>query len=126
VRALSLSSIQRPANEVLDKALPWIEQTADRPFFAWIHLRPARPTGRLNPTRRDTRNTLQRRSRSQTVRSQGSFDLTVPPVRPNRRRGDGRSRALGSTARERTASSSTTVTRALFPRGRPPADGRRW
>lgn len=37
-RALSLSAIQRPANEVLDKALPWIEQAATSPFFAWIHL----------------------------------------------------------------------------------------
>ena len=36
-RALSLSAIQRPANEVLDKALPWIEQGGDSPFFAWIH-----------------------------------------------------------------------------------------
>jgi arylsulfatase A-like enzyme/tetratricopeptide (TPR) repeat protein len=38
VRAVSLSAIQRPANEVLDKALPWIEQAAGVPFFAWIHL----------------------------------------------------------------------------------------
>jgi arylsulfatase A-like enzyme/Tfp pilus assembly protein PilF len=37
-RALSLSAIQRPANEVLDKALPWIEQSGNSPFFAWIHL----------------------------------------------------------------------------------------
>jgi choline-sulfatase len=38
VRAVSLSAIQRPANEVLDKALPWIEEAHDNPFFAWIHL----------------------------------------------------------------------------------------
>jgi arylsulfatase A-like enzyme/Tfp pilus assembly protein PilF len=38
VRAVSLSAIQRPANEVLDKALPWIEQSNSAPFFAWIHL----------------------------------------------------------------------------------------
>ena len=38
VRAVSLSAIQRPANEVLDKALPWIEQSKRTPFFAWIHL----------------------------------------------------------------------------------------
>src|SRR5262245_2738840 len=37
-RTLSLSAIQRPANEVLDKALPWIEQAGNAPFFAWIHL----------------------------------------------------------------------------------------
>lgn len=38
VRAVSLSAIQRPANEVLDKALPWIEEAKGSPFFAWIHL----------------------------------------------------------------------------------------
>jgi arylsulfatase A-like enzyme/Tfp pilus assembly protein PilF len=38
VRAVSLSAIQRPGNEVLDKALPWIEQAGSSPFFAWIHL----------------------------------------------------------------------------------------
>lgn len=38
VRSVSLSAIQRPGNEVLDKALPWIEQPGDAPFFAWIHL----------------------------------------------------------------------------------------
>lgn len=38
VRAVSLSAIQRPGNEVVDKALPWIEQSGDTPFFAWIHL----------------------------------------------------------------------------------------
>src|SRR3954467_13170731 len=38
VRAVSLAAIQRPANEVLDKALPWIEQAKGSPFFAWIHM----------------------------------------------------------------------------------------
>src|SRR3954449_3239065 len=38
VRAVSLSAIQRLANEELDKALPWIEQSSSAPFFAWIHL----------------------------------------------------------------------------------------
>jgi len=37
-RAVSLGAIQRPANEVIDRALPWIEQAADAPFFTWIHL----------------------------------------------------------------------------------------
>lgn len=35
---ISLGSVQRPANEVLDEALPWIEAHKDRPFFTWIHL----------------------------------------------------------------------------------------
>lgn len=37
-RSLSLGAIQRPGNEVVDQALPWIEQAKDRPFFAWLHL----------------------------------------------------------------------------------------
>ncbi|MEP6918823.1 MAG: sulfatase-like hydrolase/transferase, partial [Acidobacteriota bacterium] len=37
-RAVSLAAIQRPGNEVLDRALPWIEEARDGPFFAWIHL----------------------------------------------------------------------------------------
>jgi len=37
-KAISMGSIQRPGNEVVDKALPWIEQAKDAPFFAWIHL----------------------------------------------------------------------------------------
>lgn len=37
-RKISLESVQRPANEVMDAALPWLESRKDRPFFAWIHL----------------------------------------------------------------------------------------
>jgi len=37
-RVLSMSAIQRPGNEVVDQALPWIDQHRDRRFFAWIHL----------------------------------------------------------------------------------------
>lgn len=37
-RAVSLSGIQRPGNEVIDKALPWIQEAKGSPFFAWIHL----------------------------------------------------------------------------------------
>jgi arylsulfatase A-like enzyme/Tfp pilus assembly protein PilF len=37
-RAISLAAIQRPGNEVVDQALPWIEGSKDAPFFAWIHL----------------------------------------------------------------------------------------
>ena len=37
-RGASLSATQRPANEVLDKALPWIDAVAGTPFFAWLHL----------------------------------------------------------------------------------------
>lgn len=36
-RGRSLGEIQRPANEVVDKALPWIESVRDQPFFAWLH-----------------------------------------------------------------------------------------
>jgi choline-sulfatase len=37
-RSVSLGAIQRPANEVVDQALPWIEQAPGQPFFAWVHL----------------------------------------------------------------------------------------
>ena len=37
-RQVSLSSIQRPGNEVVDKALPWLRQAKGSRFFAWIHL----------------------------------------------------------------------------------------
>jgi arylsulfatase A-like enzyme/tetratricopeptide (TPR) repeat protein len=37
-RGRSLGNIQRPGNEVVDKALPWIDSVKDRRFFAWIHL----------------------------------------------------------------------------------------
>ena len=35
---ISLGSVQRPANEVLDKALRWLGENKDSKFFAWIHL----------------------------------------------------------------------------------------
>lgn len=33
-----LDAIQRPGNEVVDRALAWLGQTDTRPFFAWVHL----------------------------------------------------------------------------------------
>ena len=33
----SSGDIQRPANEVVDKALPWIDSVKDGRFFAWLH-----------------------------------------------------------------------------------------
>lgn len=33
-----LDSIQRPGNEVVDKATAWLGSQRDRPFFAWVHL----------------------------------------------------------------------------------------
>jgi arylsulfatase A-like enzyme/Tfp pilus assembly protein PilF len=45
-KVFSMGAIQRPGNEVVDKALPWIDQQLDqqlgqqpgKPFFAWVHL----------------------------------------------------------------------------------------
>ncbi|HOW85008.1 MAG TPA: sulfatase-like hydrolase/transferase [Candidatus Aminicenantes bacterium] len=37
-RRVSLETVRRPADEVLDAALPWLEGRQDGPFFAWIHL----------------------------------------------------------------------------------------
>lgn len=34
----SVGSIQRPANEVVDKALPWLAGVKGERFFAWLHL----------------------------------------------------------------------------------------
>lgn len=38
VKAMSLASVKRPGNEVVDLALKWMEGVADQRFFAWMHL----------------------------------------------------------------------------------------
>jgi arylsulfatase A-like enzyme/tetratricopeptide (TPR) repeat protein len=35
---LDLARVQRPANQVVDAALAWLEQKSTQPFFAWVHL----------------------------------------------------------------------------------------
>jgi len=35
---ISLASVQRPADEVMDEALAWLDAAKDGPFFSWIHL----------------------------------------------------------------------------------------
>jgi arylsulfatase A-like enzyme/Tfp pilus assembly protein PilF len=35
---ISLGTVQRPANEVMAEALPWLERNRGGKFFAWIHL----------------------------------------------------------------------------------------
>ena len=37
-KKISLGTVQRPGNEVLDQALPWLEKNKGGKFFAWIHL----------------------------------------------------------------------------------------
>jgi arylsulfatase A-like enzyme/Tfp pilus assembly protein PilF len=37
-KMISLGSIQRPANEVVDNVLPWLDKTNGSRFFLWIHL----------------------------------------------------------------------------------------
>lgn len=37
-KVFSMGNIQRPGNEVVDRALPWIEEHKGAPFFAWLHL----------------------------------------------------------------------------------------
>ncbi|HUP47044.1 MAG TPA: sulfatase-like hydrolase/transferase [Thermoanaerobaculia bacterium] len=34
---LDLAKVQRPANEVVDAALQWLDQDRSKPFFAWLH-----------------------------------------------------------------------------------------
>ena len=36
-KSTSLGDVARRANEVVDNALPWLEQHANRQFFAWLH-----------------------------------------------------------------------------------------
>ena len=38
VKAMSLASVNRPGNEVVDLALKWLDGVADQRFFAWMHL----------------------------------------------------------------------------------------
>jgi arylsulfatase A-like enzyme/predicted Zn-dependent protease len=35
---ISLDSVQRPANEVVDEALKWLEANKEKKFFTWVHL----------------------------------------------------------------------------------------
>jgi arylsulfatase A-like enzyme/tetratricopeptide (TPR) repeat protein len=35
---IDLAAVQRPANEVVDAALHWLDARRNTPFFAWIHL----------------------------------------------------------------------------------------
>jgi arylsulfatase A-like enzyme/predicted Zn-dependent protease len=37
-KRISLGTVQRPANEVMDQALPWLEARKDKKFFTWLHL----------------------------------------------------------------------------------------
>ena len=37
-RFISMGGVQRPANEVIDAALDWMDQGRDAPFFLWVHL----------------------------------------------------------------------------------------
>ena len=37
-KKISLGTVQRPANEVMDEALPWLEKKKNGKFFIWIHL----------------------------------------------------------------------------------------
>ena len=36
-RSMSIGGVQRPANEVVDLALPWLETVKHERFFAWLH-----------------------------------------------------------------------------------------
>jgi arylsulfatase A-like enzyme/Tfp pilus assembly protein PilF len=37
-KSISLGAIQRPANEVVDRALAWLDQHSGGRFFTWVHL----------------------------------------------------------------------------------------
>ncbi|MEO6223644.1 MAG: sulfatase-like hydrolase/transferase [Vicinamibacterales bacterium] len=38
VKAMSLASVKRPGNEVVDLALKWMDGVAGKRFFSWLHL----------------------------------------------------------------------------------------
>jgi arylsulfatase A-like enzyme/tetratricopeptide (TPR) repeat protein len=38
IRGMSLATVQRPGNEVVDKALAWLDTARTQRFFSWIHL----------------------------------------------------------------------------------------
>ena len=38
VKQLDLAAVQRPANQVFDAALRWLDERKSGPFFTWIHL----------------------------------------------------------------------------------------
>ena len=37
-KTISLGNVQRPGDEVMDQALPWLEENKNGKFFSWIHL----------------------------------------------------------------------------------------
>jgi arylsulfatase A-like enzyme/Tfp pilus assembly protein PilF len=37
LKAFGLGDVQRPGNEVVDRALPWLEKVKGQRFFAWLH-----------------------------------------------------------------------------------------
>lgn len=56
VKAMSLASVKRPGNEVVDLALKWMDGVADQRFFAWMHLYdPHAPYESPEPYRSDYR-----------------------------------------------------------------------
>jgi arylsulfatase A-like enzyme len=38
VKHIDLAGVQRPANEVVDAAMRWLDENREAPFFAWLHL----------------------------------------------------------------------------------------
>jgi choline-sulfatase len=36
--SLGMDAIQRPGNQVVDRAVAWLDEDRARPFFAWVHL----------------------------------------------------------------------------------------
>jgi len=37
-RLIGMASLQRPANEVVDRAIDWLDEPSGDPFFLWVHL----------------------------------------------------------------------------------------
>src|SRR6266545_3496657 len=124
-RSVSLAAIQRPANEVIDQALPWIDGAKGQPFFAWIHLYDEVQGASLQ--RRDR---LRRFPGRANHREAGS----ARPLRPHGDHGHGRSRREPRRSRRSGArvfrlqqrhARSLRHTRAVRADARPPRCGPR-
>ena len=111
-----LDAAQRPGSEVVDHAIPWLDQDRDRPFFAWVHLYdPHRPYAPPEPyrsrSRRRRRAPTTARSRRPTPRSGGCSSTSRPRAAwptPSWSSSAITASRSASTASSSTASSSTT------------------
>ena len=81
VKAVSLSSVRRPGNEVVDLALKWMDGVAGQRFFSWLHLlrSPRAHTSPRSPIRANSGPSLSRRGRLHRCTGRTGPDLSRRP-----------------------------------------------